>query len=53
MRMRHPAIVSVVAVFQDTIKGSVMLQMPYNPDSHDCWLNQEAFTRTEPNTGKD
>ncbi|KAJ1480600.1 hypothetical protein T484DRAFT_1810165 [Baffinella frigidus] len=48
-RMRHPAIVSVVAVFQDTSKGSVMLQMPYgtSPTFYphgpvDVWVKNSA-----------
>jgi len=39
MRLRHPAIVSVVAVFQDTTTGTMMLQMPFYPHgSVDEWV---------------
>jgi len=43
MRMRHPAIVSVVAVLQDTARGSVMLQMPfYRYGAVDAWVAESA-----------
>ena len=39
MRLRHPAIVAVVAVFQDTNTGTMMLQMPFYPHgSVDEWV---------------
>ena len=43
MRMRHPSIVSIVAVLQDTIRGSVMLQMPfYRYGAVDAWVKETA-----------
>jgi len=41
--MCHPAIVPIVAVFRDTHKGSVMLQMPFYPYGQvDEWVKSSA-----------
>ena len=43
MRMRHPSIVSIVAVLQDTLRDSVMLQMPfYRYGAVDAWVQDTA-----------
>ena len=47
LRVQHPGVVTLVAVFQDTTKGTIMIMMPYYPHGQvDRWV-QDASPRPD------